>query len=82
MPDPNPGVQCQASADCQSAYTCLNGTCHGGCDVSTDCANPQDRCLDNLCVPDRRPVVQCVLNSECGPDQSCIDSRCVSLTYD
>ncbi len=79
MPDPNPVVKCQDSADCRSDQTCVNGSCHDPCDVDTDCANPEDRCLHQLCFPDRRPMVECVLNVECASGLVCLDGQCVNL---
>jgi hypothetical protein len=79
MPDPNPVVRCDHSADCRSGQTCVDGTCHAPCDVDTDCADPQDRCLFNLCFADRRPIAECVLNLECTTGLVCLDGRCVEL---
>ncbi len=79
MPDPNPVVKCQDSSECKAGQSCLDGSCHDPCDVDTDCANPEDRCLHNLCVPDRRPMVECVLNVECSTGLMCLDGRCVDL---
>lgn len=80
MPDPNPPVSCDTSADCTSSQGCINGACHDICDVDTDCANVQDRCTYGYCFPDRRPIAECVLNLECPDDLVCLDARCVDLS--
>jgi hypothetical protein len=79
MPDPNPEVRCEASSECNVGQTCVDGACHSPCDVDTDCANPEDRCLHTLCFPDRRPIVECVLNLECATGLVCLDGQCVNL---
>jgi hypothetical protein len=79
MPDPNPPVRCDHSSECRPEQSCLDGACHDPCDVDTDCGDPQDRCLFNLCVPDRRPIAECVLNLECASGFVCLDGRCIVL---
>jgi hypothetical protein len=79
MPDPNPEVRCEASSECMTGQTCVDGACHPPCSADTDCVNPEDRCLHSLCFPDRRPIVECVLNLECTKGLVCLDGRCINL---
>ena len=78
-PDVTPALSCADSSDCDSGATCVNGTCHPGCDFDTECSNGADRCLFNLCTADRRPIAECAVNAECSTGEVCSDGRCVNL---
>jgi hypothetical protein len=77
-PDPNPPVECTRTAQCQTGFECLNGSCRQTCSTTEECTNVVDRCASGVCQPDRRPLGQCVLDQECGPGLVCLDGACVS----
>ncbi len=71
-----PVVQCTRSAECGNGQVCLNAVCHDSCEMTSDCSNALDRCVDAICVPDRSIVSECLLDRECGDGQVCIDASC------
>jgi hypothetical protein len=71
-----PEVQCTRSAECGNEQVCLNAVCHDSCEVTSDCSNALDRCVDGICLPDRSIVSECLLDRECAEGQVCIDASC------
>jgi hypothetical protein len=70
------GGQCLYAADCSAGSLCINGFCHAGCKVDTDCPNRADACMSNVCRPDGRPTPQCKSNQDCAPDRECVNAIC------
>jgi hypothetical protein len=76
QPDGQSGGQCVYSPQCPSAGTCINGTCHPGCDRDLDCPNHADVCDRGVCRPDERPLPPCTGNAQCAAGASCVDGLC------
>jgi peptidoglycan-associated lipoprotein len=64
--------ECVASADCPQAQKCRAGKCTPECEVAQDCANPNQKCVNNACVAQDF----CLDNSNCGETEECRAGRC------
>ena len=72
-----PDLECYFNSDCPEATdTCINATCHQGCEMDADCANAADFCDAGVCRPDWRPFVECLFTTDCADGFECVDGGC------
>lgn len=68
--------RCTDDLDCGSVLRCFSGRC-SQCEVSDDCLDPDDQCVNNVCRSGCQRNEQCPLFYECRSGE-CVDVGCQS----